>query len=645
MPWSKLFTSEQNMNKSDISSSEIQTSTRTRTNEESNENDRIITKDDSFLSNLLRVCVSWCQTLSSGICLLLSLVFFIALSITKRITSFQAASPLSSISNTSTKQMLGEDIIHPSTPLLDFDSLSSENSTMAHVIVQHQTSSSQTDTLVPLGHEVDEGLFFYKQDPADLLHFLQTFSNEQKQSMYDTTAKTFLDTNSINFPLTNSLQSLNESNHEEEKLHNFNGDLFEPIVKEDEISDTLNSILSSGISDELIGDSILDSNSPLNAERHFRRRKRRTSLTRTSLSNDENELTETDSIERTDSNQEDRVEDLNETLERISLNEKKEDNSVKNEELNDKTVSPGRFRVRRLRYRPPYQQTPSVSQESTSDNQVQFFVPNELPSSASLSTPPSSPTSLIVNAPLSSASRNASTGALKLSGSTGAIKKMVRFADSVGRQLAQVQYIQSLTDDDSTNFSFLKNNVYVPKSLNFEHKPWAFDVEIASKQTPEIRVPKRFFCLFRQPNSEHPEIYLHEVWKSQIKLEYASIRLKSSMTGEQFLYGTLWVTNAGYHKSATVQYTFNRWSNKYEHEATHLYHSNDIRNLDKFEFNIDIPDDIDRADFVLRYRVNGQEHWDNNEGKNYTLETESAYSPQTTISLPHDCSFNEMRFY
>ncbi|CAF4922435.1 unnamed protein product, partial [Rotaria magnacalcarata] len=73
--------------------------------------------------------------------------------------------------------------------------------------------------------------------------------------------------------------------------------------------------------------------------------------------------------------------------------------------------------------------------------------------------------------------------------------------------------------------------------------------------------------------------------------------------------------------------------------------SNDIRNLDKFEFNIDIPHDVDRVDFVLRYRVNGQEHWDNNSGKNYALETESAYTPKTTISLPHDCSFDEMRFY
>ena len=233
---------------------------------------------------------------------------------------------------------------------------------------------------------------------------------------------------------------------------------------------------------------------------------------------------------------------------------------------------------------------------------------------------------------------------------------MVRFADSVGRQLAQVQYIQSLisnddddddyySDVDSNELSFIKNNIYLPKISNIEHKPWSFDVQLPSKQLQTNPIRKRFSCLYRQPNSEYPDIYLHEIWKSQIKLEHTDIRLKSSITGEQYLYGTLWVTNASYWKYVTIKYTFNRWLTTYEYEAQHRCHSNDFRNIDQFEFSIDIPQDVDRIDFVLRYSVNGQEYWDNNEGKNYTLETESASTPKMTISLPHDCDFNEMRFY
>ncbi len=158
-----------------------------------------------------------------------------------------------------------------------------------------------------------------------------------------------------------------------------------------------------------------------------------------------------------------------------------------------------------------------------------------------------------------------------------------------------MQYIHSSTNDDTKELSFLlsssllsssppsfnKNNLYLPNASRFEHKPWSFDVALtANQQTNGIPLPRRFFCLYRQPNSEHPDIYLH-----------------------------------------------------------------DFRNIDQFEFTINLPTDVDRIDFVLRYCVNGQEYWDNNDGKNYTLQTESAYIPSTTISLPHDCDFNEMRFY
>jgi hypothetical protein len=271
---------------------------------------------------------------------------------------------------------------------------------------------------------------------------------------------------------------------------------------------------------------------------------------------------------------------------------------------------------------------------------------------------PTSPTLTITSNPITP---NASTGGLKRINSLGSSKKNVRFADSVGRELTQVQYIHSPLIDESKELSFLlgssllsssppsytKNNLYLPNSSRLEHKPWAFDVALTPKRpTHGTTLPRRFFCLYRQPNSEHPDIYLHEVWKSQIKLEYADIPLKySSSTGEQQLIGTLWVTNASYLKHVFIKYSFNRWLNTCEREAVHHCHSNDYRNIDKFQFSIEMPEDVDRIDFVLRYCVNGQEYWDNNDGKNYTLQTESAYTPSTTISLPHDCDFNEMRFY
>ena len=48
-----------------------------------------------------------------------------------------------------------------------------------------------------------------------------------------------------------------------------------------------------------------------------------------------------------------------------------------------------------------------------------------------------------------------------------------------------------------------------------------------------------------------------------------------------------------------VKYTFNRWLNTYEYEARHRCHSNDFRNLDQFEFTINLPGDVDRSGFCF----------------------------------------------
>lgn len=91
-------------------------------------------------------------------------------------------------------------------------------------------------------------------------------------------------------------------------------------------------------------DTILNSASLLNAERHFRRRKRRTSLTRTSTSDNESEPEKNDSIEPNNSKPEDNsVDDLNENLERISLNE---NTDKKSESSNTQSTSSGRSRIR-----------------------------------------------------------------------------------------------------------------------------------------------------------------------------------------------------------------------------------------------------------------------------------------------------------
>lgn len=239
-------------------------------------------------------------------------------------------------------------------------------------------------------------------------------------------------------------------------------------------------------------------------------------------------------------------------------------------------------------------------------------------------------------------------GSLKNVSSIGGTKKNVRFADSIGLELTQVQYIQPLCDD----FKELgwpqktsKKVLFDLKSDDFCSKPWSFELTRTNRKPNEEIREKHFRCLFDQPIFDHSDVFLHDVWRKQIKLEQAEVVRENCKSGKYSLNGTISVTNRSFVKNVTVKYTFNSWIQIYEHQAVYRSSSNDYRNLDQFYFQIEIPNDVDRIDFVLRYCVDGEEFWDNNNGNNFTVQNEAKSSPQTTLSFPHDWDFNEMRFY
>jgi hypothetical protein len=267
----------------------------------------------------------------------------------------------------------------------EFNLSSLENSKMSHMLVQqqtqrtpnisiHQKPSSQDETLLRMAHSVDDRLLFYKPDSTSLFHFLQRFAPEPQVSKHHSTSNGFLDKNSTVLPLSvsNSFIPLNESEDEEEEEEDKNIHLYcdtiEPVIKEDlnglgsrkcsseELDNISSSEQSTIIPNELDEGVILNKNSSLNVDPHFRRRKRRSSLTRTSLSIDETEEPIiTDSIEKVDTIKEEKSQEIKEDLQPIALqslslngnNVQKEDNPLENEEFNSTPASATLFRRRR----------------------------------------------------------------------------------------------------------------------------------------------------------------------------------------------------------------------------------------------------------------------------------------------------------
>jgi len=85
--------------------------------------------------------------------------------------------------------------------------------------------------------------------------------------------------------------------------------------------------------------------------------------------------------------------------------------------------------------------------------------------------------------------------------------------------------------------------------------------------------------------------------------------------------GTIRVQNVGFHKSVSLMYTTNEWARQTELEAEYLQGSCDGYS-DKFTFFLSVaqPSVGQRLQFCIRYTVNDQKYWDNNEGRNYVFQ-------------------------
>ncbi|KAJ9087238.1 hypothetical protein DSO57_1035053 [Entomophthora muscae] len=93
--------------------------------------------------------------------------------------------------------------------------------------------------------------------------------------------------------------------------------------------------------------------------------------------------------------------------------------------------------------------------------------------------------------------------------------------------------------------------------------------------------------------------------------------------------GTVRVLNLDFQKKVMARYSFDNWESFLTVNATFAYTYNVSANHDAFEFRIDIPASMRISDdlniryclkFAIQYTVLDQEHWDNNQGRNYAVE-------------------------
>ncbi|KAM6053988.1 protein phosphatase 1 regulatory subunit 3D [Chlamydotis macqueenii] len=198
----------------------------------------------------------------------------------------------------------------------------------------------------------------------------------------------------------------------------------------------------------------------------------------------------------------------------------------------------------------------------------------------------------------------------------------VRFADALGLELTEVKVFQAGEDPSIP--------LHVLSRLSINSDLWysSSDLEF----TMQCLVPD-----FQQPADCMD--FSSRLQEQQVCLE----RVASSDLG---LSGTIQVRNVAFEKRVSVRYTFNQWKSLHEvcaHWHNSIPEKNGQDQVDVFTFFLPVPPFLLQVcsvvQFAARYQVNGQEYWDNNRGKNYSLTCRTH-----PLKMPRECEESWIHF-
>ncbi|XP_029025780.1 protein phosphatase 1 regulatory subunit 3B [Betta splendens] len=182
------------------------------------------------------------------------------------------------------------------------------------------------------------------------------------------------------------------------------------------------------------------------------------------------------------------------------------------------------------------------------------------------------------------------TGQSELEDNRSRSKKQVTFADHKGLALTSVKVFSQFSDP-----------IHVPLSVQQNPRPPA----------PEDH---KLVLDFIQPSSD----YLH----FRQRLEQNHVCLEHCMLKEKALAGTVKVKNVSFQKSVKLRVTFDTWRSHTDVDCLYVKDTYPSPASDTFSFQVTLPEQLlphEHIEFAVCYEVDGTEHWDSNQGRNYRV--------------------------
>ncbi|XP_013116065.1 protein phosphatase 1 regulatory subunit 3C isoform X2 [Stomoxys calcitrans] len=128
---------------------------------------------------------------------------------------------------------------------------------------------------------------------------------------------------------------------------------------------------------------------------------------------------------------------------------------------------------------------------------------------------------------------------------------------------------------------------------------------------------------FKQPASD----YL--VFRQTIERDFVSLENVIVKDEESIVVGTVKVKNISFTKEVIVRVTWDDWKSQQDIFCTYNRAYGPATSahvvFDTFSFKITLPPSSSRLEFCICFRADGNEFWDNNGGKNYTISKRSPF--------------------
>ena len=225
-------------------------------------------------------------------------------------------------------------------------------------------------------------------------------------------------------------------------------------------------------------------------------------------------------------------------------------------------------------------------------------------------------------------------------------KRRVKFADENGKPLTSIHMLTPYTkyrrssageDDDYDEdryddelFDDEKEIKFTSRTKQLNNIPsWScgrtnycsdfkssFSESSSNRSIPKwsnhsLGVPK---CLFKQPAADHTS-FMERLSSNSVTLENVLIQSNENM------FGTIRVLNHGFQKKVQLRYSTDLWRSSTDKMCSYVSPVSD-QNQDVFSFQLTLSSYSQTISFAIRYCVNGEEYWDNNNGINYHIRRE-----------------------